>query len=46
MSAAGLDFVLHRALTPEAGRQGALTVSLWLGRDPRMLLAGSAREVA
>ena len=46
MSAAGLDFVLHRALAPEAGRQGALTVSLWLGRDPRMLLAGSAREIA
>lgn len=45
MTAAGLDMVLHRTLEPEAGRSGALTVSLWLGRDPRVLMAGSAREV-
>jgi ubiquinone/menaquinone biosynthesis C-methylase UbiE len=46
MGVAGLDLVLHRTLAPEAGRKGTLTVSLWLGRDPRMMLAGSAREVA
>jgi ubiquinone/menaquinone biosynthesis C-methylase UbiE len=46
MGAAGLEPVLHRTLAPEPGRKGALTVSLWVGRDPRMLMAGSEREVA
>ncbi len=46
MRAAGLEVVSHRALAPEKGKSGKLTVSLWLGRDPRMLLAGGKREVA
>lgn len=46
MRAAGLEVVSHRSLAPKKDRKGKLTVSLWLGRDPRMLLAGSRREVA
>jgi len=46
MRAAGLEVVSHRALAPKKGPKGKLTVSLWLGRDPRILLAGSRREVA
>ena len=46
MRAAGLETVLHRSLAPKQDRKGKLTVSLWLGRDPRMLLAGTRREVA
>jgi SAM-dependent methyltransferase len=46
MRAAGLEVTLHRALAPEKDSRGKLTVSLWLGRDPRMLLAGGKREVA
>jgi ubiquinone/menaquinone biosynthesis C-methylase UbiE/DNA-binding transcriptional ArsR family regulator len=46
MRAAGLETVLHRSLAPKQDRKGKLTVSLWLGRDPRMLLAGTHREVA
>jgi hypothetical protein len=44
MRAAGLDVVQHRTLAPD--QHGKLTVSLWLGRDPRMLLAGAERQVA
>jgi ubiquinone/menaquinone biosynthesis C-methylase UbiE len=46
MAAAGLDVVLHRTLAPERATKDALTVSLWLGRDRRMVIAGSSREVA
>ncbi len=46
MRAAGLEVVSHRSLAPKKDRKGKLTVSLWLGRDPRMLLAGTRREVA
>lgn len=46
MSAAGLDVVSHRSLAPEAGSEGKIAVSLWLGRDRRIALAGSTREVA
>jgi SAM-dependent methyltransferase len=46
MRAAGLEVVAHRALAPDKGKSGKLTVSLWLGRDPRMLLAGAKRDVA
>jgi ubiquinone/menaquinone biosynthesis C-methylase UbiE/DNA-binding transcriptional ArsR family regulator len=49
MSAAGLDFELHRSLAPEAGSEGTVAVSLWLGRDRRIGLASPAsvaREVA
>ncbi len=45
MAAAGLDVVLHRTLAPERVKD-ALTVSLWLGRDRRMVIAGPSREVA
>ena len=46
MTAAGLETVLHRTLPPEAKAKGSLTVSLWLGRDRRRVIAGSSREVA
>jgi len=46
MKAAGLEFVSHRALAPEGKTKEGLTVSLWLGRDRRMLIANAPREVA
>jgi ubiquinone/menaquinone biosynthesis C-methylase UbiE len=47
MTAAGLEPVEHRSLPPEAGSEGTVAVSLWLGRDSRVLLAQPAnREVA
>jgi ubiquinone/menaquinone biosynthesis C-methylase UbiE/DNA-binding transcriptional ArsR family regulator len=49
MTAAGLDFVAKDLLVPDAGEAGKLTVSLWLGRDRRMIadpLPLTAREVA
>ncbi|MEW6123553.1 MAG: metalloregulator ArsR/SmtB family transcription factor [Pseudomonadota bacterium] len=36
MAQAGLVPTLHRALPPGADADGALTVSFWLGRDPRL----------
>jgi ubiquinone/menaquinone biosynthesis C-methylase UbiE len=44
MRAAGLDMTFHRNLSPEPG--GRIAVSLWLGRDPRLLVANDIREVA
>jgi ubiquinone/menaquinone biosynthesis C-methylase UbiE len=44
MRAAGLELVRHWSLAPD--QAGMLTVSLWLGRDPRLLVAGSDRRVA
>jgi ubiquinone/menaquinone biosynthesis C-methylase UbiE/DNA-binding transcriptional ArsR family regulator len=45
LEAAGLDFVRQQTLPP--GPEGKIAVSLWLGRDPRMLLAAPpTREVA
>src|SRR6476469_985504 len=46
MKAADLDVVLQRSLAPEPTSEGKIAVSLWLGRDPRILLATAAREVA
>jgi ubiquinone/menaquinone biosynthesis C-methylase UbiE len=46
MRAAGLDMTLHRSLSPEPGSDGKIAVSLWLGRDPRVLVANDVREVA
>lgn len=46
MKAAGLDLVSHRMLLPEGRAKDALTVSLWLGRDRRRLMADAARDVA
>jgi ubiquinone/menaquinone biosynthesis C-methylase UbiE/DNA-binding transcriptional ArsR family regulator len=45
LEAAGLDLVRQQTLVP--GPQGKIAVSLWLARDPRILLAAPAtREVA
>jgi ubiquinone/menaquinone biosynthesis C-methylase UbiE len=45
MQAAGLDVVRQQTLPP--GPEGKIAVSLWLGRDPRIALAATAkREVA
>jgi ubiquinone/menaquinone biosynthesis C-methylase UbiE len=46
LNAAGLDVTLHKSLSPEAGSDGKIAVSLWLGRDPRVQLANDVREVA
>jgi ubiquinone/menaquinone biosynthesis C-methylase UbiE/DNA-binding MarR family transcriptional regulator len=46
MEQADLQVLLHRNLAPDAGSDGKIAVSLWLGCDPRMLIAGAAREVA
>src|SRR5215212_9615592 len=42
MSAAGLDVALHRVLPPEEGSEGKIAVSLWLARDPRLVVVSSA----
>jgi hypothetical protein len=47
LQAAGLDVVRQQTLPP--GPQGKIAVSLWLARDPRILVAAPAppaREVA
>jgi len=46
MAAAGLDVAAHRSLRPEPGSDGKVAVSIWLGRDPRLVMAKSNREVA
>ncbi|WPP06051.1 metalloregulator ArsR/SmtB family transcription factor [Methylocella tundrae] len=49
MTAAGLEVSMRRDLAPEPGEGGKLTVSLWLGRDRRVIadpLPLTAREVA
>ena len=51
MKAAGLDVLSQRSLAPdpatEGKTEGKIAVSLWLGRDPRLVLAAPAtREVA
>lgn len=43
---AGLEPALHKVLSPDQGSDGKIAVSLWLGRDRRIALAASAREVA
>ena len=44
---AGLEPLLHQSLAPEPGSEGKIAVSLWLARDPRIVLAAPAqREVA
>ena len=39
LAGAGLDMAHHRTLPPEAATEGKIAVSLWLGRDPRIVLA-------
>jgi ubiquinone/menaquinone biosynthesis C-methylase UbiE/DNA-binding transcriptional ArsR family regulator len=46
MEQAGLEVTSHRTLAPEAGSEGKIAVSIWLARDPRIVLAGSQKEVA
>jgi len=46
LSAVGLEVVSQQNLAPEPGSEGKIAVSLWLGRDRRILIAGSTREVA
>jgi ubiquinone/menaquinone biosynthesis C-methylase UbiE len=46
MKAAGLDVMLEQSLAPEPPAEGKIAVSLWLGRDPRILVAAPALEVA
>jgi ubiquinone/menaquinone biosynthesis C-methylase UbiE len=47
MKAAGLDVLQQRNLAPDPASDGKIAVSLWLGRDPRILMAApSARGVA
>jgi ubiquinone/menaquinone biosynthesis C-methylase UbiE/DNA-binding transcriptional ArsR family regulator len=47
MKAAGLDLALHESLAPPTVSAGRVAVSLWLGRDQRLLLAQPAtKEVA
>ncbi|MEA2935841.1 MAG: hypothetical protein QOD74_2487, partial [Variibacter sp.] len=47
IAAAGLDMLRQETLAPEPGSDGKIAVSLWLARDPRIVLAGTAaREVA
>lgn len=47
LAAAGLDMTMHRNLDPEPGSDGKVAVSLWLARDPRILIANTnKKEVA
>jgi ubiquinone/menaquinone biosynthesis C-methylase UbiE/DNA-binding transcriptional ArsR family regulator len=48
MAAAGLDVRLQKSLPPEPTSDGKIAVSLWLGHDPRLLVAEPpvAQEVA
>jgi ubiquinone/menaquinone biosynthesis C-methylase UbiE len=47
MKAAGLDVLSQQSLAPEPTSEGKIAVALWLGRDPRIVLAAPvAREVA
>ncbi len=47
MKAAGLDLLLEQSLPPEPASDGRIAVSLWLGRDRRLLVAQpGTREVA
>lgn len=45
LDAAGLEVIDQKTLPPDASSDGKIAVSLWLGRDRRIALAGS-REVA
>lgn len=41
----GLDVMSYRTLPPDQGSDGKIAVSLWLARDPRLVVAGGARAV-
>jgi len=44
LAGAGLDLQSFRTLAPEGGREDGLTVSLWLARDPRVVMATADRD--
>ena len=46
MEQAGLEIVSQRILPPEPGPEGKIAVSLWLGRDPRIVLAETSHASA
>ncbi len=47
MTAAALEPVMYKSLSPEPGSEGKIAVSVWLARDVRALMATPARrEVA
>ncbi len=48
MKTSGLDPVMHKSMAPEPGSDVKIAVSLWLARDPRVLVAApkAAKEVA
>ncbi len=47
LAAAGLDVMAQQTLKPDRNSEGKVAVSLWLGCDPRLLLADAPeREVA
>jgi ubiquinone/menaquinone biosynthesis C-methylase UbiE/DNA-binding transcriptional ArsR family regulator len=46
MEQAGLELTLQRTLPPEPATEGRIAMSLWLARDPRILLAGTTHEAA
>ena len=46
LAAAGLDVTMQRSLAPEPDSEGKIAVSLWLARDPRVLIANDIPEVA
>lgn len=49
LAEAGLDLVSFRSLAPQGAAGDGLTVSLWLARDPRRMIAGADfadREIA
>jgi ubiquinone/menaquinone biosynthesis C-methylase UbiE/DNA-binding transcriptional ArsR family regulator len=45
ITAAGLELVMHRSLSPDPDSDGKIAVSLWLGRDKRAAKS-AVREVA
>jgi ubiquinone/menaquinone biosynthesis C-methylase UbiE len=46
MKSAGLSVSLHRTVAPEPEEKEKIAVSLWLGRDQRILIAAPTREAA
>jgi ubiquinone/menaquinone biosynthesis C-methylase UbiE len=46
MKSAGLSVSLHRTVAPESEEKEKIAVSLWLGRDQRILIAAPTREAA
>jgi ubiquinone/menaquinone biosynthesis C-methylase UbiE len=46
MKSAGLTVSLHRTIAPQPDEKDKIAVSLWLGRDARMLIAAPATKEA